>query len=155
MITIVTAAMVKKGVKPMARAFRVRFRGREAEVVDQIKFMGHREFCEQEGISGYKLQEWFRTQPGCEHDSIYNYISRSSTAPHIPLIRQCALAINKERRHHADQIAQLKDQHENDTREIQRLKELLRYYELQEWKDGDIKDLYTLCTENLVKEAEI
>jgi len=62
----------------MARAFELRFKGREPETVERIKFLGHREFCRQEfgdeKRGGYGLQGWFQKQSGCEHDSIYHYV---------------------------------------------------------------------------------
>jgi len=62
----------------MARAFRLRFKGRETDVIEQIKVMGHSRFCKlefgEENKGGYGLQKWFQKQPGCENDSIYRYV---------------------------------------------------------------------------------
>jgi len=136
----------------MARAFVLRFKGREPEVIEQIKFLGLRKFCRQEfgdEKKGHALQKWLREQPGHEHDSIYSYISRSDTVSQLPLIKQCALAINKERRQHAEEVARHEARHEEDQREIKRLEELLRYYTFQEWSDKDIKALYDVCIGNI------
>ena len=137
----------------MARAFRLRFKGREKEVVEQIKFLGHDEFCRQEGISGFALQKWFQKQPGCENDSIYHYFHRSPSMQDLPILQQCALAIIKEREQNRKLFAEKDAELDEVKGERDEYREKLRVALFEQWKQ--LKALHRLCTENVTEEVEL
>jgi len=129
----------------MPQSFIRRFKGREQEVVNEIKLDGYDNFCKRERISsvGFALQIWFQKQRGCENDSIYNYFSSDSPIQDLPLVKQIVLAVQKERSNHADILAKDKARMDEMAREVEFLKEQLRYYRMAEYRD--LKPLYELC----------
>ena len=141
----------------MARAFALRFKGREPETVDRIKFFGHREFCRQEfgdeNKGGEALDRWFKKQPGCENDSIYHYFPRYPSMQDLPILQQCSLAIIKEREQNRKLFAQKDAELEALRDENNELREQIRDGIYDQWRH--LKDFHKLCTENAVEEAEI
>lgn len=136
----------------MAQSFTKRFAGREREVVDEIKLLGWNTLCEHEGIAGYGLQGWFQKQKGCENDSIYHYISSDLPIHNLPLAKQIMLAIQKERSEHTNNRAKDEAIRAKMAREIQSLREQLRYYRLAEYRD--LKPIWELC-QQLERETAI
>ena len=145
----------------MARAFSKntpftkRFSGREAEVVDQIKIFGYREFCRQEfgdENRGNGLQGWFQKQAGCEHDSIYHYVGISDSLSDLHVSSRVYLSIQNRDAKWQRLVERLKTRIAELERDNERKDETIRQYQSLDYR---MWQPVIELAESKIEEAEI